>query len=91
MQRTIRRHLFQRDDLAGAFFLGPPIADNLGKRIFQGACVSCHGWTGISPIIPYATLTGARAINDPTATNVAQVIGLLFVKETKDSNIYAQD
>jgi mono/diheme cytochrome c family protein len=25
-------------------------------------------------VIPFATLTGTRAINDPTATNVAQVI-----------------
>jgi mono/diheme cytochrome c family protein len=24
--------------------------------------------------LPYATLTGARAVNDPTANNVAQVI-----------------
>ena len=36
--------------------------------------MSCHGWTGVSPIIGYATLTGARAVNDPTATNVAQVV-----------------
>ena len=38
------------------------------------ACVSCHGWTGESPISPFATLTGARAANDPTATNVAQIV-----------------
>jgi mono/diheme cytochrome c family protein len=48
--------------------------DPRGKTIFEGACVSCHGWTGVSPIIGYATLTGARAVNDPTATNVAQVV-----------------
>jgi mono/diheme cytochrome c family protein len=46
----------------------------LGKRIFEGACASCHDWTGVSPIIRYATLTGARAVNDPTATNVAQIV-----------------
>jgi mono/diheme cytochrome c family protein len=48
--------------------------DPRGKAIFEGACVSCHGWTGVSPIIGYATLTGARAVNDPTAANVAQVV-----------------
>ena len=42
--------------------------------VFEGACVSCHGWTGESPISPFATLTGARAVNDPGATNVAQIV-----------------
>ncbi len=45
-----------------------------GKRIFQGACVSCHGWTGESPITPFATLIGSWAVNDPAATNVAQIV-----------------
>ena len=42
--------------------------------VFQGACVSCHGWTGESPLTPFATLTGARAVNDPGAINVAQIV-----------------
>jgi mono/diheme cytochrome c family protein len=45
-----------------------------GKAIFEGACASCHDWTGVSPLTPYATLTGARAINDPTAANVVQIV-----------------
>jgi mono/diheme cytochrome c family protein len=36
--------------------------------------VSCHNWTGVSAITPYATVAGARAINDRTATNVAQIV-----------------
>jgi mono/diheme cytochrome c family protein len=48
--------------------------DPLGKKVFQEACVSCHNWTGVSAITPYATIVGARAVNDPTATNVAQII-----------------
>jgi mono/diheme cytochrome c family protein len=54
--------------------VGPAMADARGKTIFEGACASCHAWTGVSPIVPYATLTGARAVNDPSATNVAQVV-----------------
>jgi mono/diheme cytochrome c family protein len=50
------------------------IADASGKHIFEGACVACHGWTGQSPISPFATLTGARAVNDPSAVNVAQIV-----------------
>jgi mono/diheme cytochrome c family protein len=48
--------------------------DPHGKVVYEGACAGCHGWTGISPVIPFATLTGTRAVNDPTANNVAQVI-----------------
>ena len=33
--------------------------------VFEGACVSCHGWTGQSLVSPTATLTAA---------NVAQIV-----------------
>ena len=49
-------------------------ADARGKKVFEGACVSCHGWTGESPVSTMATLTGAWAVNDPGATNVAQIV-----------------
>jgi mono/diheme cytochrome c family protein len=45
-----------------------------GKKVFEGACASCHDWTGESAVSPFATLIGSAAINDPSATNVAQVI-----------------
>src|SRR5215469_2525500 len=48
--------------------------DLQGKQVFEGACVSCHSWSGHSMLTPYATLTGARAVNDPSATNVAQIV-----------------
>jgi mono/diheme cytochrome c family protein len=48
--------------------------DPRGKEIYEGACVSCHGWSGASPVLGYANLTGARAVNDPSATNVVQII-----------------
>jgi mono/diheme cytochrome c family protein len=51
-----------------------PMADARGKKMFEGACVSCHGWTGESSVSPFATLTGAWAVNDPGATNVVQIV-----------------
>jgi mono/diheme cytochrome c family protein len=48
--------------------------DSRGKAVYAGACAGCHDWTGVSPVIPYATLTGVRSVNDPTAINVVQVI-----------------
>lgn len=50
------------------------VADARGKQIYEGACMSCHNWSGIADISPYATLTGSRAINDPHGTNVAQIV-----------------
>jgi len=51
-----------------------PSADARGKIVFQQACVSCHGWSGEGPVSTMATLTGASAVNDPGATNVAQIV-----------------
>ena len=53
---------------------GNATSNALGKKVFQEACVSCHDWTGVSAISPYATITGARAVNDGSATNVAQIV-----------------
>jgi mono/diheme cytochrome c family protein len=53
---------------------GEATSNALGKKVFEGACASCHGWTGVSPVTPFATLTGARAVNDPSGTNVVQVV-----------------
>src|SRR6478609_8459308 len=49
-------------------------ADARGKKVFAGACASCHGWSGESPVSSMATLTGTWAVNDPAATNVAQIV-----------------
>jgi mono/diheme cytochrome c family protein len=49
-------------------------ADARGKQVFASACVSCHGWSGESLVSPMATLTGSWAVNDPAATNVAQIV-----------------
>jgi mono/diheme cytochrome c family protein len=63
--------------------LAPPAPDShkdgfaanpRGKQVFEGACASCHNWNGVADISPYATLTGSRAINDPSGANVAQII-----------------
>jgi mono/diheme cytochrome c family protein len=44
------------------------------KEVYEGACAGCHGWTGASPVLPFATLLGTRSVNDPSGNNVAQVI-----------------
>jgi mono/diheme cytochrome c family protein len=53
---------------------GEGASNALGKKVFEGACASCHGWSGVSPVTPFATLTGARAVNDPSGTNVVQAV-----------------
>lgn len=46
----------------------------VGKRMFEGACASCHAWSGAGALVGQAQLTGARAVNDPSAVNVAQMV-----------------
>jgi mono/diheme cytochrome c family protein len=50
------------------------IGNESGKRVFEGNCESCHAWTGAGAIIDSAQLTGARSVNDASATNVVQMI-----------------
>jgi mono/diheme cytochrome c family protein len=45
-----------------------------GHLMFASMCAGCHSWTGAGSYVPYATLTGNRAVNDPTATNVALAV-----------------
>ena len=61
---------------ASALYAEGPAAniDPHGRAVYAGACAGCHDWSGVSPVIPYATLTGVRSVNDPTAINVVQVI-----------------
>lgn len=49
-------------------------ADVLGKKVFQEACVSCHGWSGQSLVSGWANLVGSAAVNDPDAINVVQIV-----------------
>jgi mono/diheme cytochrome c family protein len=51
-----------------------PLGDPAGRRIFEGACASCHAWSGRGAITPDQQLTGNRAVNDATAKNVAMMI-----------------
>jgi mono/diheme cytochrome c family protein len=53
---------------------GGAVANVAGRKVFEQACAGCHNWTGVSAISPFATIAGARAVNDPTATNVAQIV-----------------
>jgi mono/diheme cytochrome c family protein len=63
--------------LAGPVLATPQVAsidDPVGKRVFEGNCVACHAWTGAGAVIGAAQLTGVRAVNDPSADNVVQMI-----------------
>lgn len=59
-----------------------------GEKIFAGACASCHDWTGVSPVTHYATLTNVRAVNDPSAFNVAQTVVNGVDRQTPQGRIY---
>lgn len=63
--------------LAGPAPAAPHLAridDPVGRRIFEDNCVSCHAWTGAGAVVGTTQLTGVRAVNDPSADNVVQMI-----------------
>ena len=53
---------------------GLATANQHGANIYASMCAGCHGWTGVNTYTPHTTLTGNRAVNDPTATNVALAV-----------------
>ena len=53
---------------------GNATAEAVGRRVFEGACVHCHDWTGVSQLSPFATIAGTRGVNDRTGTNVVQIV-----------------
>jgi mono/diheme cytochrome c family protein len=48
--------------------------DELGARIFEGACASCHRLDGTGAQSVYAALAGDQTAQDPAATNLVQVV-----------------
>jgi len=62
-------------------------AETVGKRVFEGACVHCHDWTGVSQISPFATIAGTRGVNDRTVTNVVQIVISGTARETPEGII----
>jgi mono/diheme cytochrome c family protein len=51
------------------------IAENdTGKRVFEGACASCHRLDGTGNQSPYAALAGSPSVADPGATNLLQMV-----------------
>jgi mono/diheme cytochrome c family protein len=66
---------------------GNAMANAAGKRVFEGACVSCHDWTGVSLITPFASIAGTRGVNDGTATNVAQIVISGTRRDTPDGAV----
>jgi mono/diheme cytochrome c family protein len=45
-----------------------------GEAIFRRSCAACHGSNGVSQLTSLATLTGSRAVNDPSGANALQVV-----------------
>lgn len=45
-----------------------------GAATFANACAGCHAWSGKGALVNEAQLTGNRAVNDRTASNVALMV-----------------
>ncbi|MBV9345138.1 MAG: cytochrome c [Gammaproteobacteria bacterium] len=73
---------------------GPAAAGGqLGRDVFAGACAGCHPWSGTSELWERASLLGARAVNDPSAVNVVQIVlhGFAPAGEGRDMPAFGAD
>jgi mono/diheme cytochrome c family protein len=59
-----------------------------GLRLFEGACASCHQWTGQGRQSRYASLAGSRGVNDVRAANVTQIILQGARMRVNDTDVY---
>jgi len=48
--------------------------EDLGERLFEGACAGCHLWNGQGRQNEAAALLGTQAVNDAEAYNLTQII-----------------
>lgn len=49
-------------------------SEELGGRLFAGACSSCHGKDGSGLVNDRASIQGSHAVNDPEGSNLVRVI-----------------
>ena len=59
-----------------------------GRRLFEGACASCHQWNGAGQQTPYAGLAGTRGVNDPSGKTVTQAILRGVRLHINDTEVY---
>ncbi|WP_232445905.1 cytochrome c [Burkholderia ubonensis] len=48
--------------------------DGIGKRVFEAACASCHGYDGTGQQSKRAGLVGAHALSDPAGDNLVRLL-----------------
>jgi mono/diheme cytochrome c family protein len=63
--------------VAASSSFAPPSGEatgSVGRRIFEGACASCHGWNGTGLQTSHAGLLGLRSVNDPDGLNLTKAL-----------------
>lgn len=63
-------------------------SESQGLKLFEGACASCHEWTGEGRQTGSASLAGTRGVNDIRAINVTQVILQGVKMRVNDTDVY---
>jgi mono/diheme cytochrome c family protein len=62
---------------ANSSAVGPALGSlksDVGLKLFAGDCAGCHLWNGTGRQSEYADLVGARAVNDPSGSNIVMAI-----------------
>ena len=62
--------------------------DELGRHVFESACVNCHQYNGDGRQTVYASLVGSRSVGDPDGANVTQIMLNGAKYRIKDQKVY---
>jgi mono/diheme cytochrome c family protein len=66
----------------------PAAQDELGRHVFEGACLNCHQYNGNGRQTVYASLAGSRSLADPAGANVTQIMLNGAKYRIKGQNVY---
>lgn len=53
---------------------GPDQPQSHGRRIFEGACASCHAWNGTGSQVGFTALNSMKSVGDASSDNMIKVI-----------------
>jgi mono/diheme cytochrome c family protein len=63
--------------MSGSTLFAPPTAETAhaaGRKVFEGACASCHAWNGQGRQTQIAALGGLLSVSDPKGVNLVQTV-----------------
>jgi mono/diheme cytochrome c family protein len=86
--RTVPAQTDDDDVSAAPASAAQELQDELGRHVFEGACLNCHQYNSDGRQTVYASLAGSRSLADPAGANVTQIMLNGAKYRIKGQNVY---